>query len=138
MTHRAWCGDAGGGDAGTAPAEFAMVVGLLTFLALAVMQLALVLHVRNTVQDAAAEGARVASLVGNRPADGITRTKDLIGAALGGAYARDVRYSEERYLDHPAAVVTVAAPLPILGLFGPHRGLEVQGHAGIERTPRDP
>jgi hypothetical protein len=41
-------------DAGSAVAEFVMVVSLLTVLTLSVMQLALALHIRNTVLDAAA------------------------------------------------------------------------------------
>ena len=44
-------------------------------LTLAVVQLALALHVRNTVIDAAAEGARFASLAGSSPADGVARTR---------------------------------------------------------------
>ena len=51
-------------ERGSAVAEFTMVAGLLVALVLSVMQLALALHVRATVADAAAEGARHASLVG--------------------------------------------------------------------------
>ena len=36
-------------ERGSAPAEFAMVVGLLTILTLSVLQLGLALHIRNTV-----------------------------------------------------------------------------------------
>ncbi|WP_414172598.1 TadE/TadG family type IV pilus assembly protein [Clavibacter tessellarius] len=43
-------------DRGSAPAEFVMVGALLVVLALSVVQLALALHVRTTVLDAAAEG----------------------------------------------------------------------------------
>ena len=48
-------------ERGAAPAEFVMVGGLLTVLVLSVFQLGLALHVRNTVTDAAAEGARYAA-----------------------------------------------------------------------------
>ncbi|WP_395983304.1 TadE/TadG family type IV pilus assembly protein, partial [Clavibacter michiganensis] len=41
-----------------------MVGALLVVLALSVVQLALALHVRTTVLDAAAEGARTAALAG--------------------------------------------------------------------------
>ncbi|RIJ01598.1 pilus assembly protein, partial [Clavibacter nebraskensis] len=51
-------------DRGSAPAEFVMVGALLVVLALSVVQLALALHVRTTVLDAAAEGARTAALAG--------------------------------------------------------------------------
>jgi len=113
-----------------------MVAALLTLLTLAVLQLALVLHVRNTLQDAAAEGARVAALAGNSPQDGVRRTRRLIGTALGDGYARHVRYHRGSYLDHPAATIVVRAPLPVLGLLGGGDGLEVSGHAGLELTAR--
>ena len=74
-------------DRGSAPAEFVMVGALLTVLTLSVMQLGLALHIRNTVLDAAAEGARVAALADNGLADGVARTTDLISVALGEAYA---------------------------------------------------
>jgi len=119
-------------DAGSAVAEFVMVVSLLTVLTLSVMQLALALHIRNTVLDAAAEGARFAALADSGPADGAARTRDLITAALGPAYAQGVEAGHGSYGGHPSAEVRVVAPLPLLGLLGPDRGLEVVGHAAVE------
>jgi hypothetical protein len=119
-------------DAGSAPAEFVMVGGLLTVLTLSVMQLGLALHVRNTLLDAASEGARFGALADNRLGDGVVRTRDLITTALGPAYANDVTATAGSYLGHPAAIVTVRAPLPLIGLFGASEGLEVVGHAALE------
>ena len=119
-------------DTGSAVAEFVMVVSLLTVLTLSVMQLALALHIRNTVLDAAAEGARFAALADSGPAEGAARTRDLITAALGPSYARQVEAGYGRYGGHPSAEVRVVAPLPLLGLLGPDRGLEVVGHAAVE------
>src|SRR6476469_4126369 len=45
-------------DSCSATADFVMVGALLTVLTLSVMQLGLALHIRNTVTDAASEGAR--------------------------------------------------------------------------------
>jgi Flp pilus assembly protein TadG len=120
-------------DRGSAPAEFVMVAGLLTVLVLSVIQLGLVLLIRNTVLDAAAEGARFGALADNTPADGVARTADLIGSALGPAYAGDISVATVDYLGHPAIEVTVRAPLPLVGLVGVPDGLEVSGHAAIER-----
>jgi len=120
------------GDRGSAPAEFAMVGGLLTILTLSVMQLGLALHVRNTVLDAASEGARYAALADNDLADGVGRTRDLIATALGPDYARSVTAEYGTYLDAPASIVTVRTPLPLLGLIGITDGLEVSGHAAVE------
>lgn len=109
-----------------------MVSALLTVLVLSVLQLGLALHVRNTVLDAASEGARFGALADNNLGDGIARTRDLITTALGPGYAGDVTASYGSYLGHPAAIVTVHAPLPLIGLIGLDDGLEVDGHAAVE------
>jgi Flp pilus assembly protein TadG len=123
-------------DAGSAVAEFVMVGALLTVLTLSVLQLGLALHIRNTVLDAAAEGARFAALADNGLTDGEARTRELITAALGPTYAREVSGSYGSYLGHPAAVVTVRAQLPLIGLVGIDGGLEVAGHAAVETLDR--
>lgn len=118
-------------ETGSAPAEFVMVSGLLVLLALGVLQLGLALHVRNTLVDAAAEGARFGALADNTALEGADRARDLITAALGAQYAQDVSTSTGSYLGVPALVVTVRAPLPLVGLLGPP-ALEVAGHAAVE------
>ncbi len=109
-----------------------MVGVLLTVLALAVVQLALALHVRNTLLDAAAEGARYAALAGSSDITGVNRTKDLISAAVSADYARDVSALTTSIAGVPAIEVTVRATLPVVGLLGLERGLEVSGHAALE------
>ncbi|HAM26468.1 MAG TPA: pilus assembly protein TadE [Microbacteriaceae bacterium] len=120
------------GDSGSAVAEFAMVISLLTVLTLSVMQLALALYIRNTVLDAAAEGARFAALADSGLADGAERTRDLITAALGPSYATDIQAGYGRFAGHRSVQVRVVAPIPLLGLLGIDRGLEVVGHAALE------
>lgn len=117
---------------GSAVAEFVMVSAMLTLLTLSVLQLGLALHIRNTVLDAAAEGARFGSLADNSLADGVTRTRDLISTALSAGYAQDVSARLGTYAGHPAAIVTVRTPLPLFGLVGIDGGLEVSGHAALE------
>lgn len=124
---RAWAS-----DDGSAVAEFVMVSALLTILTLSVIQLGLVLMIRNTVVDAAAEGARFGALADNSATDGVARAVDLITIALGPGYATDVSASTGSYLGHPAMIITVHAPLPLIGLIGLDDGLEVSGHASIE------
>lgn len=119
-------------EAGSAPVEFVLVGVLLTFLVLAVLQLALALHVRNTVLDAAAEGARYGALADNEPRDAAPRTAELIETAIGADYARDVSVREGAWMGVPAVIVTVRTTLPLLGLLGPDRALEVEGHAARE------
>jgi hypothetical protein len=113
-----------------------MVGALLTVLTLSVLQLGLALHIRNTVVDAAAEGARFAALADNGLPDGEERTRQLIEAALGPAYSQKVKGSYGSYLGHPAAIVTVRTALPLIGLVGIDGGLEVHGHAAVETLDR--
>jgi len=119
-------------ERGSAVAEFVMVASLLTVLTLGVMQLALALHVRNTVLDAAAEGARYAFLADSSLAEGTARTRDLIQIAVGPAYAQGITASYGSEGGVPTVQMRVVAPLPLLGLIGINRGLEVEGHAARE------
>lgn len=129
---RGWPGAPGESERGTAVAEFVMVSALLTALTLAVLQLALALHIRNTVLDAAAEGARYAALADSGLAEGAERSRDLITSALGPAYAADVSASYAEVAGAPGVQIRVVAPLPLFGLLGMDRGLEVTGHAAVE------
>ncbi len=119
-------------EKGSAPAEFVLVGALLTVLTLAVLQLGLALLVRNTVIDAAAEGAHVAALADNTLDDGTLRTRELVATALGDGYAGHVTAAYGNYRGVPAVIVTVRTPLPLAGLLGPQGTLEVAGHAPVE------
>lgn len=119
-------------DEGSAVVEFVFVGILLTALTLGVLQLGLALHVRNTLQDAASEGARWASLVGSSRQEGLNRTRELITAAVGARYAADVSVSSSQWQGAPAVVMTVTAPIPMIGLWGPDASMEVSGHAAQE------
>jgi hypothetical protein len=119
-------------ERGSAPAEFVMVGALLSLVVLSVLQLALALHVRNTVTDAAAEGARYAALAGAGLEDGAERTRRLIAMALGPGYPVEVIAGATAWQGVAVAEVRVTAPLPVLGLVGLERGLEVAGHAPME------
>jgi hypothetical protein len=101
---------------------------------LAVLQVALALHVRNTLIDAAAEGARYSALIGGTGSDGERRARSLIGAAISDGYARDVRAARVPTADGEVVEVTVRATLPVLGLLGPEGSLEVVGRAPVERV----
>lgn len=119
-------------DRGSAVAEFVMVGALLTVLTLSVLQLGLALHIRNTVQDAAAEGARYGALADNTPADGVRRTTELIELAIGDDYAQNVTARGGSWMGHPAVTIIVRTRLPLVGLVGFDGVLEVSGHAAVE------
>lgn len=117
---------------GSAVAEFTLVGGLLTLLTLAIVQLGLALHIRNMVQDAAAEGARSAALAGATLDDGAERTRLLIEVALGPSFAEDISVRYTDFASVRSTEVTVRTSLPLIGLFGISEGLEVSGHAAVE------
>jgi hypothetical protein len=119
-------------DRGSAVAEFAMVGAILTVLTVSVLQLAIALHIRNTVLDAASEGARFAALADNGPADGVARCRTLITLAIGADYARDISVSTGDWRGDPAVTVTVRTTLPVIGLIGIAGAVEVSGHAVVE------
>jgi len=119
-------------DRGSATVEFTLVSILLVLLTLGVMQVALVLHVKNTVADAAAEGARWAALADSSLPAGVARTAELINTSVGPSYSGDVRARFLDWLGQPAVEVTVRTTLPALGLWVPAVPLEVSGHAARE------
>ncbi|HET9944946.1 MAG TPA: TadE family protein, partial [Actinomycetes bacterium] len=82
-------------DDGSAVVEFVLVGVLLTALFLALVQLGLALHVRNTLQASAAEGARFAANADRTQADGEAVARELIRASLADGYADDVSSGTE-------------------------------------------
>jgi Flp pilus assembly protein TadG len=117
------------GQRGSAPVEFVLVGILLTVLFLAIVQLGLDLHVRNVLVASASEGARYGTNADRLPADGVTRTRDLITTALSARFARDVSAGIEQANGADLVVIRVRAPLPVFAWYGPSDVLSVAGHA---------
>ncbi len=116
-------------DGGSAVVDFVLIGALTTVLFLAVVQLTLALHVRATLVDCAAEGARYGALRDRTPEDGAARARDLIEMSLAPSYAQDVSASVEEIDGMPVVRVEVSAPLPLVGLLGPSGRLTVDGNA---------
>lgn len=123
-----------GDDRGSAVVEFTLVGVLLTVLFLALLQLGLALHVRNTLAASAAEGARVAANADRTPADGEVTTRRLIRDSLADSFADGVTSGFETVDGVPTVFVQVDATLPMVGLLGPPRGIRVRGHA-LDEAP---
>ncbi len=119
-------------ERGAAVVDFVLIGALLTLLFLAIVQLTLVLHIRNTLIDAAASGARYGTLADRNDQDARERTVQLITSALNSEFARDVATSESTYQGIRTLEVTVRAPLPVIGFIGLRALLEVKGHAAIQ------
>jgi Flp pilus assembly protein TadG len=120
------------GEQGSAVVDFVLVGGLLTMFFLAVIQLTLVLHVRNTLIDAAASGARYGALADRSASDAEERTRSLIGTALNQSFAEQVSTREVTVQGMRTLEVTVRSPMPVIGLIGPRDMLEVRGHAAVQ------
>ncbi|MBD5787147.1 pilus assembly protein [Cellulosimicrobium terreum] len=121
-------------ERGSAIVDFTLVSILVLVLFLGVVQVALAVHVRSTLVDCAAEGARVAGRADRGPADGAARTRELIAASLSDRYAQDVSARQTVLEGLPVVEVTVSAPLPVVGLLGPASVVTVDGHA-LEEAP---
>ena len=115
-------------DHGGAVVEFTLVTVLLLVLFLALLQLGLALHVRNTLVACAAEGARYAANADRTPSDGVAQTISLIEATLDDSFADDVTGSTVVVDGVPQVEIRVSATLPLLGFLGP-RDLVVTAHS---------
>ncbi|WP_244963261.1 TadE/TadG family type IV pilus assembly protein [Actinomyces trachealis] len=116
-------------EAGSAPVDFALVSVLVVVLGLAVLQLALGLHVRNVLTDAAGEGARRAALLGGTEAEAQQRVSELVTQALRDDYLQDVQVTRTSRDGLAVVEVRATAPLPVIGLLGPGGTLRVTAHA---------
>jgi Flp pilus assembly protein TadG len=122
----------GADDRGSSPVEFVLVGTLLTLLTLAVLQFGLAVYVRNVVHDAAVEGAHHAALADTSLRDGVNRTREIVTRTVGAEYAAEVDVDETTALGRPAVRISVRSTLPLVGLLGLPRLMEVTAHAPVE------
>lgn len=112
--------------------EFTLVTVLLVGLFLAVLQLAIVLHTRTVLVSAAQEGARYAANADRTAAEGVLRTQQAIGEALGPGVRGRMTVTPlpaDTSAGLPVVGMRVSGPVPVLFLpAGPVR-LTVSGHA---------
>lgn len=116
-------------ESGSAVVDFVMVGALVIVVFVALLQVALGVYARNVLTDAAGDGARRAALVGGTEAEARQRVQVLSDAALRRGYVDTVTISRVSSGDLRIVEVTVTAPFPALGLFGPGGTLRVTGHA---------
>ncbi|KRF27114.1 TadE family protein [Phycicoccus sp. Soil802] len=113
-------------------ADFVLVSALVSVLFVAVLQVGLTLHVRNTLISCASEGARLGARDGSSPEEGAARTRALISTSLSARFARDVSAGVTVDGGVQVVAVRVRAPLPVLGPLGVDDGFDLVGHAFIE------
>ena len=123
------------GQRGSAVVDFVLVLLVLVPVFLGILQVALVLLVRNTLASAASEGARYAATLDKGPADGAARTRSQIDGAISGRFAQDVDAHPAAVDGAPGVEVVIHASVPALGIGGPAIELTVTGHAVEEQRP---
>lgn len=109
-----------------------MVSTLVLVLFLALVQLGLALHTRNTLISCASEGARLGARADAVPGQAVSRTEALIRESLSPRYARRVTTREGVVGGVRVVEVHVVAPIPVIGLLGPDDRLDVVGRAFLE------
>jgi Flp pilus assembly protein TadG len=120
---------------GSAIVDFVLVVIVVVPLFLGIMQVALVLHVRNTLTSAASEGARYAATIDRSLDAGVAKTRQQISGAVADRFASDISASAMSVGGAPGVRIEVSADVPPLGLWGPKIRLHVSGHAIEEVAP---
>ncbi|MGQ4507536.1 TadE/TadG family type IV pilus assembly protein [Dermabacteraceae bacterium P13128] len=118
-------------ETGAAVVEYPLVAILVSFVALFVMQLCLVVHTHNCLLDAASQGARFAAQVGNSPEDGANRAEEIVRARLPSALTARAEASEDQ---QGRVRVTLYGSVPLIAVFGPPETLVVHGNALSERA----
>lgn len=111
---------------GSAPVEFVLVGGLLTVLFASLVQLGLVLYVRNVAISDATEGARYAANADRDCADGVAWTREQLASTVAGTV---VDVGCEPGAVSGVVTVTVRVRPPVLGLLGDVGTLRLTGHA---------
>ena len=112
--------------------DFVLVSALVSVLFVAVLQVGLALHVRNTLISCASEGARLGARDGSSPQEGAARTRELISASLSARFAKGVSADVTEDGGVRVVAVRVRAPLPVLGPLGPDDGFDLVGRAFLE------
>lgn len=126
---------AGRSERGSAVIDFVMILFILLPMFAALFQFSLVLHVRNTLSSAAAEGARRAAVAGATPEDGVTKAAEQIVGTLNEDYTKGMKIEEITVGGAQAYRIVITAEVPALGLGGPAFQIKASGSAVIESAP---
>ena len=125
-------------ERGAAVVDFVLVLLVLLPLVIGILQLALVLHVRNTLASAAAEGARHAAVAGSSGAAGEAKVQELVDGALSRDFVRTISVRPAVVGGVPGYEAVVEADVTVLGLGGPGIHVRVEGHAIAEQSAAQP
>ena len=120
-------------DRGSSTVEFTGVSSLVVIVALAVMQFAVIAHVRAIVIDSAIAGATFGSLADSTLAAGITRSEQLLNIGIASDLIDSVSGRVGSVGGRPVTVVTVAYRVPAFALWVPAVSDTVSARAFVEQ-----
>lgn len=120
-------------DSGAAVVEFVLIAALLMGLLLAVLQVAVYVHVRNVVVASAQEGARYAANADVDSGTGAPRTLQMVRASLGASTADSLFCQSAEQVDSTGLILVVvqcSGTVPALfGALGDLLPVNVTGQA---------
>lgn len=122
-------------ERGAAVPEFVLVLLVLIPLVLGIAQVALVLHVKNTMVAAASDGARSAAMLNAGTGAAQDRAREVIRTTLADRYAGSVVARESDVGGVAVVEVRIRGEVPPLGLWGPGVSVEAVGHAVRQDEP---
>ncbi|GAA4331216.1 hypothetical protein GCM10023162_36340 [Klenkia terrae] len=125
-------------ERGSAVVDFALVSVLVVVLLLAVLQVAVYVHVRNVATSSAQEGARYAAGADVPTGAGAPRALEIIGSATSAGTAAGLTCTSDQEVDGTGLVLVVVrcsgAVPSLLAALGDLLPLEVTGRA-VEEAP---
>ncbi len=120
------------GDSGAAVVDFVLVSVLVLSMFLLVFQIGVVLHVRNVLVAAAAEGARFGAAADRTPEEGAVRAHEAVAQALGRRVADRMTCEPVQggTVDGaPVVDIRCSGPMPIVFLPAGPLTITVHAHA---------
>ena len=116
-------------ERGSAPVEFVLVGVLLVAVALTVLQIAFIAHIRAVAIDSAIAGAAHAGLADTADSEGVDRAIELVTSGIAASLVRSVSISSGEAAGRAIASVTIRLAVPAIGPWLSIAEIEVTGRS---------
>ena len=116
-------------ERGSAPVEFVMVAVLLVAVALTVLQIAFVAHIRAVAIDSAIAGAAHAALADTADSEGVVRATELVSRGIAASLVRSVWVTSGEVAGKQIVSITMQLGVPMIGPWLAIAETEVTGRA---------
>jgi hypothetical protein len=116
-------------ERGSAPVEFVLVGVLLVAVALTVLQIAFIAHLRAVAIDSAIAGAAHAGLADTADSEGVDRATELVTSGIAASLVRSVSISSGEAAGRAIASVTIRLAVPAIGPWLSIAETEVTGRS---------